>query len=67
MTANRFLTPAGDYATPTVAFQRLWESIKGADSWRTNPWVWVIEFEPIRANVDEAIAELSPRKGINYA
>lgn len=32
---------------PTRAFQLLWESIYGADSWQANPWVWVVEFKVI--------------------
>ncbi|VGG78131.1 morphogenetic protein [Klebsiella pneumoniae] len=42
-----FLTPKGDFATAKVAFQRLWESIYGEESWKSNPWVWVIEFKRV--------------------
>ncbi|HBU9863641.1 TPA: hypothetical protein MDK42_005373 [Klebsiella pneumoniae] len=42
-----FLTPKGDFATAKVAFQRLWESIYGEESWKANGWVWVIEFKRI--------------------
>lgn len=40
-----FLTPKGDFATAKVAFQRLWESIYGEESWKANSWVWVISFK----------------------
>ncbi|UNE41987.1 hypothetical protein IHE77_13955 [Serratia ureilytica] len=30
-------------------FARLWASIYGAESWRANPWVWVIEFKHVSA------------------
>ena len=43
-----FLTPNGDFATAKVAFQRLWESIYGAENWQANPWVWVIEFKRVQ-------------------
>lgn len=42
-----YLTPKGDFATAKVAFQRLWESIYGEDSWQANPWVWVIKFKQV--------------------
>ncbi|MGQ5810450.1 hypothetical protein ACUNIU_21440 [Serratia sp. IR-2025] len=48
---DTFLTPKGDFATAKVAFQRLWQSIYGEESWAVNPWVWVIEFK--RADAQE--------------
>lgn len=42
-----FLTPKGDFATDKVAFQRLWESIYGEESWQANGWVWVISFKRV--------------------
>ncbi|HHS9545383.1 morphogenetic protein [Klebsiella quasipneumoniae] len=32
---------------PVRAFQLLWESIYGDESWNSNPWVWVIKFKRI--------------------
>ena len=30
-----------------LAFRELWDSIYGEDSWRDNPWVWVVEFKRV--------------------
>lgn len=35
---------------PIPSFITLWESINGKDSWKQNPWVWVIEFEILSSN-----------------
>lgn len=33
------------------SFHSLWQSINGEDSWKENPWVWVINFERIEKPV----------------
>lgn len=37
---------------PVRAFQLLWESIYGADNWKANPWIWVIEFKVVNCGGD---------------
>ncbi len=43
---------------PLVWFRSLWDSInaKRGFGWDTNPWVWVIEFEVIKQNIDTYLA-----------
>ncbi|WP_262027601.1 hypothetical protein [Microvirga sp. Mcv34] len=37
---------------PRLAFAKLWRSINGADSWKGDPWVVVVGFEVVKANID---------------
>jgi len=36
-----------NWRDPISSFKSLWESINGKDSWKVNPWVWVIKFEKL--------------------
>ena len=50
-------TPYYAFQKASRAFQDLWESIHSEESWKANPFVWVIEFErtekPIVPNVPQ--------------
>lgn len=35
------------FPSAVKAFEGLWTSINGEQSWNNNPWVWVVEFEKI--------------------
>ena len=36
------------WMSPYSEFSQAWVDIYGKDSWRENPWVWVIEFKQIQ-------------------
>lgn len=38
----------GEVMTPYDNFAELWSSIYGDESWKANPWVWVIEFKRVK-------------------
>ncbi len=38
-----------NFSDPTDSYCCLWESINGAGSWLSNPWVWVVEFKRVEA------------------
>ena len=57
--------PLHKYLAPgRTSFMNLWNSIHGPDAWDRNDWVWVIEFEVIKQNVDDLIAGASNYAGV---
>lgn len=37
------------HACARVAFEQLWRTINGPESWSSNPWVWVVAFRRVEA------------------
>lgn len=44
LAAAHILAP---HALSRIIFETVWASIHGPDSWKDNPWVWVITFQPL--------------------
>lgn len=44
---NYLNQPLPGCSNPITSFQTLWMAINGAESWQSNPWVWVYEFKKI--------------------
>lgn len=42
-----FCGPTADDGSHMAGFAHLWEQINGAESWASNPLVWVVEFKPV--------------------
>lgn len=42
------------FHSPKKSFESLWVSINGPDSWDSNPYLWVIQFEKIEKSLSEA-------------
>ena len=51
---------AWEWGEVTIAkFSELWDSINAANGhgWEANPWVWVLSFDVVHANVDDVLRE----------
>lgn len=35
---------------PTYSFKSLWKYINGEESWKANPWIWVVKFKVVSKN-----------------
>lgn len=41
-----------DTPDPRIGFRHLWKSINGVESWRENPFVWIVEFRKVDKHGD---------------
>lgn len=51
---------------PVNAYCKLWQSIYGADSWQTNPWVWVVEFKRVEGGAWKVASEHRTETGADW-
>ncbi|KPB75938.1 hypothetical protein BTW15_02720 [Pseudomonas syringae pv. tomato] len=47
MNCKQDIDPDGNDYSPQELFAGLWTMINGDGSWRSNPWVWVVEFKRV--------------------
>jgi len=43
-----YMDPSGLCIKPRTSYQTLWDSINGAASHKTNPWIWAVSFKEIQ-------------------
>lgn len=48
---NQTERQVGDYATFKIGFQCIWVHLHGQESYRRNPWVWVLKFKKVKEYV----------------
>ncbi|WP_394424780.1 hypothetical protein [Vreelandella stevensii] len=48
------------YSYSCQAFQELWESINGSDSWKANPPVWIYDLQPVGINPETMPSQSAP-------
>lgn len=54
--AAPILVPPDGGSYPYIqGYRALWEQINGAGTWKPNPYVWVLNFEVIKQNVDAVL------------
>ena len=44
---ERDIDPDGNDYSPCELFGGLWRMLNGMESWKANPWVWVVEFKRV--------------------
>lgn len=64
----RVYTNHGWIENPRISFATLWANVHGNDSWRENPWVWVLTFNVLSVNGrPNEIQEYSSAKALTHA
>lgn len=60
------------FISPVAAYADLWDHINGDGAWKSNPWVWVVEFKVITPDGAERVhtgplsaARAAPQDGIS--